>query len=80
MMKQLAFAAFGIAALAACSLDPKDYESDPVTVETVQGPVVCQLYTRKIVRWDRAIHRPETMDTTTADNICLREGQELRNS
>lgn len=78
MIKHFAIAAFGIATLAACSLDPRDYESDPITVQTAQGLVVCQLYTKDIVRWDRAIQRPESMDIRTADNICLSEGQRIR--
>ncbi|MDQ7262968.1 hypothetical protein NM680_14315 [Paracoccus sp. PS-1] len=65
--------------LAACSIDPKDYESEPVTVETAAGPVVCQLYTKNIVRWDRAIQRPSTMSVETADQICLNEGLREKN-
>lgn len=75
MIKKLTFTAFGFAALAACSLDPKDYETTPVTVDTPQGQVVCQLYTKDIVRWDRSIDRPETMSVKTADAYCLQEGQ-----
>lgn len=78
MIKQLTIATLGVAALAACSIDPKDYESDPVVVETAQGPVVCQLYTQNIVRWDRAIRRPDTMGVTEGDNTCLREGERRR--
>lgn len=65
--------------LAACSIDPKDYESSPVTVQTAEGPVVCQLYTKAIVRWDRAIQRPGTMSVETADQICLNEGLREKN-
>ena len=75
MLKKLAVVTVGIAALAACSLDPKDYESTPVTVDTPQGQVVCQLYTKDIVRWDRSIDRPANMSVKTADAYCLQEGQ-----
>ncbi|WP_299907562.1 hypothetical protein [uncultured Paracoccus sp.] len=61
--------------LAACSLDPRDYETTPVVVQTEAGPVTCQLYTHEQVIWDRAISRPNSMDVKTADNICLQEGQ-----
>ena len=60
--------------LAAC-LDPRDYESEPVTVPTAQGPVICQLYTRERVIWDRAINRPERMSVEMADSICIAEGK-----
>lgn len=75
MLKKLAVITAGIAALAACSLDPKDYESTPVSVDTPQGQVVCQLYTKDIVRWDRSIDRPANMSVKTADAYCLQEGQ-----
>jgi len=76
-MKYIPLLAF--VALAACSIDPKDYESTPVTIETAAGPVVCQLYTREIVRWDRAIQRPESMSVETADKICYNEGLRQKN-
>lgn len=60
--------------LAACALDPRDYETTPVVVETAAGPVTCQLYTKEQVIWDRAIARPESMDVATADNLCRQEG------
>lgn len=77
MMKYVS--ALTLVFLAACSIDPKDYESPPVTVETAAGPVVCQLYTKNIVRWDRAIQRPASMSVETADRICLNEGQREKN-
>ncbi len=78
MLKKLAFVTVGIAALAACSLDPKQYESTPVTVDTPQGQVVCQLYTKDIVSWDRSIDRPDNMSVKTADAYCLQEGQKQK--
>lgn len=63
--------------VAACA--PKDMETDPVVLQTPQGAVTCQLYTRSQVLWDRSIHRPETMDVETADALCIAEGKrELR--
>lgn len=67
----------GVAALtvlSACSLDPRDYETTPVVVNTAAGPVTCQLYTKERVIWDRSIARPNSMDVETADNICRAEG------
>ena len=61
--------------LAACAPDPRAYETDPVEVQTSQGVVTCQLYTRNIVAWDRAIDRPDTMSVQQADQICKTEGQ-----
>lgn len=75
MIRNLALATAGLAALSACSLDPKQYETTPVTVQTAAGPVVCQLYTKDMVRWDRAISRPDSMSVETADAICLEEGR-----
>lgn len=54
--------------------DPQNYETEPVRVETRQGVVTCQLYTRERVLWDRSIHRPETMSVETADQVCRAEG------
>lgn len=44
MFNKIALAVVATAIVAGCS--PKNFESDPVTVDTPQGPVVCQLYTR----------------------------------
>ena len=67
-------AALGLAVfVAACS--PRDLETAPVTIDTAQGPVVCQLYTDEVVYWDRSINRPENTDVTTADNLCRAEGK-----
>ncbi|MBT8458230.1 MAG: hypothetical protein HKP37_02100 [Boseongicola sp.] len=56
-------------------ISPESYESEPVNVETPIGVVTCQLYTRDLVIWDRAIDRPEGMTVSTADAICVNEGQ-----
>lgn len=71
----LAIALAGL--LAACS--PQQFETAPVTVQTAQGPVVCQLYTRNRLDWDRAISRPEGMTVEQADTICRNEGIRQKN-
>lgn len=60
--------------LSAC-VSPENYESEPVKVDTPIGVVTCQLYTQDLVIWDRAIDRPESMTVSTADAICVNEGQ-----
>jgi len=64
-----------VTGLAACA-SPESYETEPVKVDTPIGVVTCQLYTRDLVVWDRAIDRPETMTVSTADAICVNEGQQ----
>ena len=61
--------------LVGCDLSPEAYESDPVKVQTRAGIVTCQLYTRELVVWDRAIDRPDGMSVATADAICVDEGK-----
>ena len=60
-------------ALAGCT-SPSQFETAPVVLETPQGPVTCQLYTKADVSWDRAIDRPETMNVQQADALCRNEG------
>lgn len=62
-----------LTALAACS--PKQFESPPVTVQSAQGPVTCQLYTKGLLDWDRAVARPDMMSAETADALCKAEGR-----
>lgn len=66
--------------LSACAQDPRAYETTPVEVKTKQGTVVCQLYTRERVLWDRAIDRPSTMSVRAADDICRAEGLRRKNA
>lgn len=63
-----------LAGLTACA-SPEVYESDRVKVETPAGVVTCQLYTQRLVIWDRAIDRPGSMSVSTADAICINEGE-----
>ncbi len=64
--------------LAGC-VSQRAYETEPVLVDSPQGPVLCQLYTDRIVMWDRAIQRPATMTEGEADAVCLAEGQRRAN-
>lgn len=73
MTRHIVVLALGVAALAACT--PQQFESEPVTVNSAQGPVTCQLYTRNMLDWDRSIDRPATMSVAAADQICLEEGK-----
>ena len=77
-MKRLtayAIAVLCIPALAACDfVDPINYETAPVTVQTQYGEVTCQLYTKEIVRWDRPIDWPAGMTVQQAFAICQIEG------
>lgn len=66
--------------VAGCATDPKNYESAPVSVETSKGTVVCQLYTRDLVAWDRAIEVPQKMSISEGDTICRAEGQRWKDS
>jgi len=62
-----------LAIVTACS--PTAYETEPVTLETDEGEVVCQLYTHRSVILDRAIHMPHAMHIAEADALCRAEGE-----
>jgi len=62
-----------LAIVTACS--PTAYETDPVTLETDEGEVICQLYTHSSVILDRAIHMPHAMHVAEADALCRAEGE-----
>jgi hypothetical protein len=47
-MMKLASATMALVAITAC-VDRKSYETDPVTLKTDQGNVICQLYTKQHV-------------------------------
>lgn len=64
-----------IVALAACAPSPEQFETPPVQVQTAKGVVTCQLYTREITAWDRAIDRPATMSVQEGDAVCKAEGE-----
>jgi PBP1b-binding outer membrane lipoprotein LpoB len=64
--------------LSGCSINPVDYETDPVQVASPKGTVTCQLYKKDQVVWDRAISVPAGMSVTAGDNICKEEGLRLK--
>lgn len=72
MIHKFAAAVVLTATVAACT--PQQYESEPVTLQSPQGPVVCQLYTKSMLDWDRSISRPDAMSAATADRLCEAEG------
>lgn len=77
-MRRFNFLKYGVllsVGLAGCVPSPRGYETDPVVVQTKQGPVTCQLYTQEITVWDRSIDRPEGMSVGEADQVCLAEGK-----
>ena len=62
-----------LALVSACS--PVSYETEPVTVQTDKGELVCQLYSHKTVLLDRALHMPHAMHIAEADALCRVEGE-----
>ena len=74
-MIRMTFAVASIGLLGACGLDPKNFETTPVVVQSAEGPVTCQLYTKGMTSWDRAIDRPDSMSVQTADALCQQEGK-----
>ena len=65
-----------LAIVTACS--PTVYETEPVTLKTDKGEVVCQLYDRNTVIFDRVIHMPHAMHVEEADALCRAKGERLR--
>ena len=80
LRKSWFLAASAAVLLAGCIADPRSYETEPVEVQTEKGIVVCQLYTREHVLWDRAIDRPDNMSVREADDICRSAGTKWKNS
>lgn len=77
-MSRITLPLWFVVILSACS--PAMFESEPVTVKTDKGSVVCQLYTREIVEWDRPITFSTSITPDEAYHICLREGIRELNS
>ncbi|MEX0348632.1 MAG: hypothetical protein AB3N15_04335 [Paracoccaceae bacterium] len=61
--------------LSGCVPSPENYETTPVQVQSAKGIVTCQLYSKDLVVWDRAIDRPNNMGVQEADDICREEGR-----
>ena len=75
LTSRLAAVTLLFATLAGCVVTPEEYETTPVKVQTSAGTVTCQLYTKELVTWDRAIDRPASMTVQQADAICKEEGR-----
>lgn len=74
MCKLVVFLA-SLAMVSGCVSDPRAYETEPVSLKTAKGVVVCQLYTRERIIWDRSVNRPANMTVEQADTICRDEGR-----
>ncbi|MEL7013596.1 MAG: hypothetical protein AAFO72_09980 [Pseudomonadota bacterium] len=74
MKQSIMIAGMALLGAAGCTLDPRNFETEPVEVATSKGVVLCQLYTKETVVWDRAIDRPDGMSVQEADDICRAEG------
>ncbi len=53
------------------------FETEPITIPTSKGHVVCQLYLHDSVTWDRSVSHPSSMSVAEADRICFDYGYEL---
>lgn len=74
----LSAAALAFGALSACVHSTKEYESNPIQVQTSRGVVTCQLYRLDIVEWDRSTDRPARMGIEEADQYCIKAGQMIK--
>jgi hypothetical protein len=79
MTKSLILSLLGatLALVSGCTL--ASFETEPVTLKTDKGEVVCQLFDRHIVIFDRVIHMPYAMHVEEADALCRAESERLRN-
>ena len=75
MNKFLSLSLLGTTLAIVTAYSPTLYETDPVTLETDKGDVICQLYDKKAVLLDRAIHMPHAMHISEADALCRAEGE-----
>ena len=64
-----------LAPMSGCTIT--SFETEPVTLKTDKGEVVCQLYDRNSVIFDRVIHMPHAMHVEEADALCGAEGERL---
>ena len=76
MKRYLAMSMLAAVALSGCTKE--SLRSTPVTVDTPEGPVVCQLYTHEWVLWDEATSYPPSLTRESADQVCLDEGARVR--
>ena len=78
MNKFLSLSLLGATLALASGCTIASLETEPVTLKTDKGEVVCQLYDRNTVIFDRAIHMPHAMHIEEADALCRAEGDRLR--
>lgn len=71
---------FIIAAVLLSACTKSNYITAPAKVETPQGVVTCQLYTKERVLWDEAMAKPANMTDEQAHAICRNEGLRQKNS
>lgn len=80
MKKTIAITVAAAAVLISSGCSRAQYETEPVVLQSAQGPVTCQLYTKERVLWDQAISHPESMTREAADQICQAEGQRMKDA
>ena len=78
-MKKFALLTLVALALSGCNwYDNRKIETPPVTLNTTEGPVICQLYREDIVWYDRAWVKPSTVTTEQANTLCRKEGERIK--
>ena len=77
MNKFLSLSLLGVTLALASGCTLASFETEPVTLKTDKGEVVCQLYDRYTVIFDRVIHMPYAMHIAEADALCRAEGERL---
>ena len=78
MNKFLSLSLLGVTLALASGCTLASFETEPVTLKTDKGEVVCQLYDRHTVIFDRVIHMPYAMYVEEADALCRAESERLR--
>ena len=78
MNKFLSLSLLGVTLALASGCTLASFETEPVTLKTDKGEVVCQLYDRNTVIFDRVIHMPYAMHVEEADALCRAESERLR--
>lgn len=78
MKRCLAVSMLAVVALSGCTKE--SMRSTPVTVQTPEGPVICQLYTRELLWWDEATSYPPSLTQEAANQACKEEGQRLQSA
>jgi len=77
MNKFLSLSLLGATLALVSGCTTKSFETEPVTLKTDKGDVVCQLYDRNTVIFDHVIHMPHAMHVEEANALCRAEGERL---